>query len=145
MRNFTIKIDKPCFENWSEMPPSEKSSFCKKCTTEVHDLTDKSPNQIRKIITDTGGVICSKTKNSLLNVKHRFKPRNQQALIVFTISLFFCFQFLFTSCRNEIKTTKSYAITKVIRDIKQEEYVMYKNIIEERIIEPKKTKDSFKG
>jgi len=51
-------IPKPCHENWSEMTGDNRQKFCDKCSCSVHNLTDKSHQQIMKLRDELGGKLC---------------------------------------------------------------------------------------
>ncbi|MBN4070924.1 T9SS type A sorting domain-containing protein [Crocinitomix catalasitica] len=50
-----ISIDEPCTENWSKMTPTEKGAFCQKCSIDVIDFTEKSPDEVKSILRETDG------------------------------------------------------------------------------------------
>ena len=47
-----IHIPNPCSENWNEMTRTEKGAFCNKCAIDVMDFTNKSPFEIRNILSE---------------------------------------------------------------------------------------------
>jgi hypothetical protein len=64
-----IGIPKPCPENWDDMNPTEKGAFCTKCAFEVIDFTDKSPEDIRTVLTNRSGLTtCGHIKTSQLEM-----------------------------------------------------------------------------
>ncbi|MCW3086446.1 MAG: hypothetical protein JWP12_3812 [Bacteroidetes bacterium] len=62
-----ISIPKPCHENWNEMTPNEKGSFCMKCAKTVVDFTKKTTEEIRDFLTEQrGNKICGRFMNDQL-------------------------------------------------------------------------------
>ncbi|BDS05285.1 hypothetical protein NT6N_03250 [Oceaniferula spumae] len=55
-------IPKPCHENWNAMSGDEKRKFCAKCSTHVHDLSEKSAEEIRSLHEANGGKLCGSFK-----------------------------------------------------------------------------------
>ncbi|MBN4070923.1 T9SS type A sorting domain-containing protein [Crocinitomix catalasitica] len=50
-----ISIDEPCNENWNEMSPTQRGAFCQKCSIDVIDFTQKTPDQIKAILRENKG------------------------------------------------------------------------------------------
>ncbi len=65
---YTIKIPKPCNENWAEMTPTERGRYCKVCQKEVYDFTKMSNFELVKRI-DRGESVCGRFKKSQLEVE----------------------------------------------------------------------------
>lgn len=55
-----LKIDTPCDEQWENMTPTQKGSFCDQCSKEVIDFTHLSPEEIAQKIKETSGSICAR-------------------------------------------------------------------------------------
>lgn len=86
------------------MSPTEKGAFCQKCTTEVHDFTDKSNSEIRAVLLENAGEqICGRysiSQPESLNAdfdawKFNSQRSMQKAMIfslvvVFGLTLFSC-------------------------------------------------------
>ncbi|OCB71804.1 carboxypeptidase-like regulatory domain-containing protein [Flavobacterium crassostreae] len=49
---YTIKIPKPCNENWSKMTPTERGMFCLNCRKEVINYQYYSDNQLLKSLNE---------------------------------------------------------------------------------------------
>ena len=62
----TIKIPKPCHEDWNKMTPEEKGRHCSVCQKKVFDFTSKTDEAIIKTIEQEGNV-CGRYLNSQLN------------------------------------------------------------------------------
>ena len=45
-KSVQLSIPKPCHENWNEMNTTEKGAFCKVCTKEVTDFTQKTDREV---------------------------------------------------------------------------------------------------
>lgn len=64
--NNSIYIPEPCHESWRAMSPSEKGKFCKVCTKEVVDFTNKSKEDIFEHLAKADGKTCGRfTLNQL--------------------------------------------------------------------------------
>ena len=50
---YTIKISKPCNENWSKMTPTERGMFCSNCRKEVINYQYYSDNQLLKSLNES--------------------------------------------------------------------------------------------
>lgn len=50
---YTIKIPKPCNENWSKMTPTERGMFCSNCRKEVINYQYYSDNQLLKSLNES--------------------------------------------------------------------------------------------
>lgn len=66
MKKLSIKIPKPCHEDWNAMDTTEKGKFCKSCTKEVFDFTKYSDEQLIKRFTMEGD-LCGRFTASQLN------------------------------------------------------------------------------
>jgi hypothetical protein len=100
MNKYKIVIKEPCSENWNKMSKTEKGAFCSKCNKEVINFKGKPTKQILKTIKESSKSVCGKIESYKLNTEYIIKPTKQKALIIFSISLLFSFQFLFTSCEG---------------------------------------------
>lgn len=103
-----ITIPSPCSENWNEMTPTEKGAFCQKCSLEVIDFTQKTPEEIRETLTlNLGQRVCghvSKVQLELVNTN--FHVWENQPVHVFQSKfLYACVlvfgMTLFTGCSPE--------------------------------------------
>ena len=50
MKNYKLRIPKPCHENWNKMTPAEKGRLCKTCAKTVVDFTKKSSTEIKEYL-----------------------------------------------------------------------------------------------
>lgn len=55
MKNYSLRIPKPCHEDWSKMTPNEKGKFCSSCAKTVVDFTKKSPQEIQEYLIENRG------------------------------------------------------------------------------------------
>ncbi len=53
LMKYTIKIPKPCNENWSKMTPTERGMFCSNCRKEVINYQYYSDNQLLKSLNES--------------------------------------------------------------------------------------------
>jgi hypothetical protein len=67
MKN-TIKITvaDPCHEDWSKMTPTEKGKHCASCQKEVVDFTQKTDEQLFKLV-KSGASMCGRFKSTQLD------------------------------------------------------------------------------
>ena len=70
-KNFIIvkkfKIHNPCSENWGEMIDIPEGKFCNVCSKKVWDFTDKSSEEIEKILLENPK-LCGRIYKSKLNI-----------------------------------------------------------------------------
>lgn len=102
MKNITIP--EPCSENWNEMTPNEKGAFCQKCALDVYDFTNKSAEEIRKVLTlNIAAPVCMRIEPKQLDELNAdfsaWKMNNRQSyhrawvftfFVVFGLTLFSC-------------------------------------------------------
>ena len=55
MKSYTLKIPKPCHEDWAKMTSNEKGRFCSSCAKTVIDFTKKSSQEIQDYLTKNKG------------------------------------------------------------------------------------------
>lgn len=101
-----VRIPDPCHENWSAMTPTEKGAFCKVCSKEVHDFTQKTPQQIRKTLLDTEGTVCGHLRiEQLADLNHQYTDWIQSTPIAIqkrlVLSLIIAFGITLFSCQTE--------------------------------------------
>jgi hypothetical protein len=66
MKSKYLKINKACSEEWEQMKPNVKGSFCETCAKNVIDFTELSQAEIATRIKNTKGEICARvTKQQL--------------------------------------------------------------------------------
>jgi hypothetical protein len=54
----SIDVKSPCSESWDEMQGSEQIRFCSHCAEDVHNLSEMTRKQARKIVAQADGKIC---------------------------------------------------------------------------------------
>jgi hypothetical protein len=54
----SIDVESPCSESWNEMQGSEQIRFCSHCAKNVHNLSEMTRKQARKIVAESQGGIC---------------------------------------------------------------------------------------
>lgn len=113
MKNIDIK--KPCSENWHEMTPTEKGAFCLKCTTDVHDFTNKSTDEIRAVLKESnGGFMCGRVKTGqleLLESEYQFwkqgSAKQYRSAVMFSFIVVFGLTMFSCSTKQEAKAIQS--------------------------------------
>lgn len=66
-RQYQIRIDNPCSENWEQMLESENGKFCQNCSKNVIDFTTLTDKQIIDIVSKSSGRSCGRLTNNQLN------------------------------------------------------------------------------
>lgn len=66
-RQYQIRIDNPCSENWEQMLESENGKFCQHCSKNVIDFTTLTDKQIIDIVSKSSGRSCGRLTNNQLN------------------------------------------------------------------------------
>jgi len=99
-----IHIPQPCPEKWASMTPTENGATCSKCSTEVLDFTNLTPEEIKaSLIKAKGNRVCAKMNSDQESVPEiPFELFNQNNIngfrrtfiyalvMVFGLSLFGC-------------------------------------------------------
>jgi hypothetical protein len=101
----SIAIQEPCQENWGDMTPSQKGAFCKTCSIDVVDFSNKSAEEIRDTLkANMGQSMCGRFEVKQLDkLKHDFHIwKNQPARTFQSKFLWACLiafgMTLFTAC-----------------------------------------------
>jgi CarboxypepD_reg-like domain len=66
-REYTLKIDNPCQQEWSSMTHNGTGKFCSQCSKTVIDFTKLTDTEIVQIIEQTSGSICGRLQPQQLN------------------------------------------------------------------------------
>jgi len=91
-----IKINKPCLEKWENMQDSPEGKFCDKCSKCVVDFTDKSAQEITKILNEKEeGSVCARIFSSTT-----FKASSLVASVILTTNITFINGQTFTENQN---------------------------------------------
>ncbi len=54
----SINVKTPCLQSWNEMRGSDQIRFCDHCAKDVHNLSEMTRKQARKIVAQSNGGIC---------------------------------------------------------------------------------------
>ena len=54
----SVDVGSPCSESWNEMQGNEQIRFCSHCVKDVHNLSEMTRKQARKIVAASNGSIC---------------------------------------------------------------------------------------
>ena len=65
-KSIKITIANPCHEDWTKMTPTEKGKHCNSCEKEVIDFSEKSDEEIFKLVR-SGASMCGRFKNTQLD------------------------------------------------------------------------------
>lgn len=117
----SLRIDKPCSENWNEFTPTQQGAFCQSCQIDVIDFSEMSPDQVKQTLeANAGAHMCGRFKKDQLDYLNDqyFNWENQssktfQSKFVYALMLVFGMT-LFTGCNvdeanffNQISTSQS--------------------------------------
>lgn len=101
-----ISIKEPCHENWEAMTPNQQGAFCKVCSKDVIDFSNKSIEHIKDFFSrkkEEG--ICGrfgKKQLAYINFDDFFSSfRYWNFAKKFAVIFFFTFGFAFTTCAQE--------------------------------------------
>jgi hypothetical protein len=71
----SLRIDKPCSQNWESMPGDERRRFCAQCQHHVHNLSALTQREIQKLIVTTEGRLCGRLERDSFG---RLKTRSEK-------------------------------------------------------------------
>ncbi|MFZ5553518.1 MAG: T9SS type A sorting domain-containing protein [Bacteroidota bacterium] len=106
----TIHIPEPCHENWDKMTPVEKGRFCKVCSKEVVDFTNKKREEIISILENTSGNTCGRFLNTHVETGRLKKKKKPGVISRVKIGLMIFIGFLFAS-----KNTKAQGQVSLVK------------------------------
>ena len=131
-----ISIPEPCHEDWAKMTPTQKGRHCASCEKEVTDYTQKTDEQLVKLLSNTSKS-CGRFKKSQINREVTLERKSSQALAPFAASLLIPLSLLSslnakgsTTENNTEKTYKSIGIGRLSNTLKTQ--VTTKGIIVDR-------------
>ncbi|RZJ72944.1 carboxypeptidase-like regulatory domain-containing protein [Flavobacterium sp.] len=84
MKTYSLKIPKPCHENWSEMSPDDKGRFCGTCEKKVHDFSNAPDREIISVL-KSSDKICGRFTRSQLG-RELVGPREPSVLLPYVAS-----------------------------------------------------------
>lgn len=132
MKNFGI--EKPCSEDWNKMNHNEKGAFCKLCTKQVHDFSNKSANEIKLTLLELSGQsVCARmtvSQENELNTEFKIwlaqKKRNPQQL--FIAALLIVFGLTLFSCEDERDQQQIESVQQIARSIATNELTKLESV-----------------
>ena len=143
--NTSLNISDPCHEDWHKMEPVEKGKLCDSCQRTVHDLVDRTYEQVVAAYRQSGGNICGRVNAHELRkgfIDQNLKQlRAEQVrnfflavLLSFGVSLFSVTKASAVNALEEIKTAlfesreDTMLITGTISDKKTGEPLPFVNV-----------------
>lgn len=116
MKSKFLKLNKACSEQWDNMKPNEKGSFCETCAKNVIDFTKLSQLEISRKVKDSKGEICARlTKKQLetplLDLEIQKKYKLPYSNIAASILLASTLAVSTTGCTQNQKTPTEFAQT----------------------------------
>lgn len=63
----SIRIEKPCHEDWDQMTPTDRGKFCGSCQKNVTDFSTMTDNEILQFLNEHTGSLCGQLRGSQLN------------------------------------------------------------------------------
>lgn len=130
-----VKQTYQCPKEWASIVDKNDPEFCTLCQKKVHDLTTKSPEEIRRLFSTNNGEICAKILPEQLE-RHWIETENRLKWRVFMAAITTLFTFSFgkvsaqsTKAENPVEQTEfKYApngdikcVSKPTSKIKREE------------------------
>lgn len=91
-----FSIPNPCTEDWSKMTPNEKGSFCASCCKTVHDFTNRTTEEILRVLRGEERVCGRFRKSRLLPVA--VPGSGMRRLRIFAYALWVTFGMTLFSC-----------------------------------------------
>ncbi|MDB5280981.1 MAG: hypothetical protein JWO06_56 [Bacteroidota bacterium] len=67
-KQIRVQIQEPCKENWNEMTPTQQGAFCKSCSKNVIDFSNKTGNEIYNFLSVADDNVCGRFREDQLNV-----------------------------------------------------------------------------
>lgn len=67
MKPVSIRIEKPCHEDWDQMTPTEQGRFCGACQKNVIDFSKMTDNELLEFLSTHTGSMCGQLRGSQLN------------------------------------------------------------------------------
>ncbi len=105
--NISITVPKPCHEDWNNMTPNEKGSFCGLCQKTVVDFSTMPIEDIKTyLITNSNQKVCGRFQTKQLDEMERVEiplyllPKHLSSGKAFLVSLLLIFGTTLFSCTN---------------------------------------------
>ena len=92
-RNYIIKIENPCKEEWNKMTNVKGGKFCTYCQKKVIDFTELSDSEIVRILETNKGEICGRFEEEQIGRKIAGSKTKKHSLFA-KIAAAFMFFFL---------------------------------------------------
>lgn len=89
-RNYLLKIDKHCGQDWNSMTRTDIGKFCHHCSKAVVDFTQLTDNEVLQIIEQNSGKLCGRlSQNQLNRVIQPYQPTKRTRLYKILAGLLF--------------------------------------------------------
>ncbi len=116
----SLRIEKPCHENWNNMLPEEQGKFCSKCAKTVMDFTTKTTDEIVDFFKHRNfETACVRTRSELLDPLPA-QLRLKQRLARFAYLLYLAFGSILFSC-NTPGSTNTLGIVSTVSETARDE------------------------
>lgn len=89
-----ISIKEPCHQGWENMSVSEKGRFCSSCKKQVHDFSNSTIDEIKKVYSESEDGLCGHVPVKILQeqyVDKNIQTEHFSYLKKFWIAAVFCF------------------------------------------------------
>src|SRR6188474_2552412 len=73
----SIRVEKPCTENWDDMTGNDRVRFCSHCSKDVNNISKLTIRQAEKLVRKSGGRLC---------VRYRIDPRSNAPMFARRLS-----------------------------------------------------------
>ena len=122
-KQYRLRVESPCSENWEQMLPSEKGKFCQSCSKHVIDFTNLSDKEIINIISKSSGNICGKLTVMQLNRPIYFKKEKAYATPFSKIAASFLLLGLTHSNTAHSSEIKNHIAIELPKELKKEKKI----------------------
>ncbi|MGJ8666350.1 MAG: carboxypeptidase-like regulatory domain-containing protein [Patiriisocius sp.] len=126
-----VQIPEPCHEDWAKMTPTQKGRHCASCEKEVTDFTQKSDEQIVKMLTANPNS-CGRFKKTQLKREIKLERKSTASLAPYAASLLLPLTLL--SSLNTKASSKETKTEKVYKSIGVGRYSEVNNLLKVRTI-----------
>ena len=116
-KSITIRVPKPCHEDWKKMTQTEKGKFCGVCTKEVIDFASKTDEDLVKSVTNSKNT-CGRFKKSQLNREVKLERKSGLHFAPYAASMLLPLSLLNTinaNSSNNSTTEKPYSSLNIGR------------------------------
>jgi hypothetical protein len=118
MKPISIRIEKPCHEDWDKMSPTDTGRFCAACEKNVTDFTSMTDNEVLSFLENHTGKMCGQLRGTQLNrmIVHTKLQGKNYRLNAFFAALVFAGGAGSLSAQDTIPPAPRYTPTVIINE-----------------------------